>query len=68
MVPVALVVERVISGDILGKPLRRPFGLAVDVRGHVYVSDAGNSRIIKFNTDMDVARSYMYYFAYFSNK
>lgn len=50
--PVALLIEKEISGVILGKPLRRPFGLAVDARGVVYVSDAGNSRVIRFNADL----------------
>jgi hypothetical protein len=55
-VPAALVVEKEISGVILGKPLRRPFGLAVDAGGRVYVSDAGNSRVIKFDPDLKPER------------
>lgn len=29
-----------------GKPFNRPYGIAVDARGVVYVADAGNSRIV----------------------
>ncbi|MFQ6008300.1 MAG: NHL repeat-containing protein [Candidatus Zixiibacteriota bacterium] len=54
--PAALVVEREISGMILGKPLRYPFGLAVDAGGRVYVSDAGNSRVIKFDPNLKPER------------
>ncbi|MBE9479090.1 MAG: hypothetical protein IMY80_03920, partial [Chloroflexi bacterium] len=39
-VPVALLVEQEISGRVLGKSLLRPFGLAIDARGAVYVCDA----------------------------
>ncbi len=51
-VPVALLVEKEISGAVLGKPLSRPFGLAVDTRGVVYVCDAGNNRVLKLNLDL----------------
>ncbi len=51
-VPIALLVEREISGRVLGKPLLRPFGLATDARGAVYVCDAGNNRIVKFHPDL----------------
>ena len=50
--PVALLVEQEISGRVLGKSLLRPFGLATDARGAVYVCDAGNNRIVKFHPDM----------------
>jgi len=50
--PVALLIQKEISGVILGKPLRHPFGLAVDARGVVYVSDAGNNRVIMFDSDL----------------
>ncbi len=50
--PVALLVEREISGQVLGKRLLRPIGLANDARGAVYVCDAGNNRIIKFRPDL----------------
>ncbi|MEW5994149.1 MAG: NHL repeat-containing protein [Candidatus Zixiibacteriota bacterium] len=51
-VPVAIVVERAISGEILGQRLRRPFGLAVDSRGAGYLVDGGNNRILKFAADL----------------
>jgi sugar lactone lactonase YvrE len=52
-VPVAVVVERIIEGEILTKRLKEPVGLAVDFRGVVFVSDAGNHRIIRFNELLD---------------
>jgi sugar lactone lactonase YvrE len=51
-VPVALLVEKEISGQVLGKSVLRPFGLATDSRGAVYVCDAGNNRIVKFYLDL----------------
>jgi len=50
--PIALLVEQEISGRVLGKPLLRPFGLATDARGAIYVCDAGNNRIVKLNPDL----------------
>jgi len=54
-IPVDLLIDMEISGLVFGKPLHRPFGLAVDTRGAVYVCDAGNNRIIKFNSDLTPA-------------
>jgi streptogramin lyase len=49
----ALVIDRIIEGDLLGKPLRYPSGLAVDLRGSVYVTDAGNHRLIKLTSSLE---------------
>lgn len=47
--PLTVLVDTVISGDILGQPLRAPYGAAVDFRGNVYITEAGNHRVIAFN-------------------
>jgi len=47
--PLALVVDTIISGEILGQTLRRPAGLAVDGSGNLIVSDAGNHRVVRFS-------------------
>jgi len=49
--PLMLLSERELSGQILGQRLRQPLGLAVDRRGALYLSDAGNNRIIRFEAD-----------------
>lgn len=43
-----VVVEREISGEILGRRLNAPSGVAVTREGSFYVSDAGNDRIVLF--------------------
>jgi DNA-binding beta-propeller fold protein YncE len=48
--PAALVKEREISGTILGQSLRQPAGVASDAAGNVYLVDAGNNRVIKFDS------------------
>ena len=50
--PLAVFLDKEISGTILGEELREPFGLAVDHRGSLYVTDAGNNRIIRFDPDL----------------
>lgn len=54
--PQALVVERVISGNILGKPLRNPTGLAVGPHGHLFVSDTDNHRVISLDRELTPRR------------
>ncbi len=51
-VPVAVIVERELSGTILGTTLRSPFGVAVDQRGRLYCVDAGNNRVLLFRQDL----------------
>ncbi len=51
-VPVAILVEQVISGEILNLPMSEPYGLAVDFRDILFVTDAGNNRVIRFNADL----------------
>ncbi len=47
--PAALVKDSEISGVILGLALKQPMGVSSDSRGNVYVVDAGNDRVIKFD-------------------
>jgi sugar lactone lactonase YvrE len=47
--PAAIVVDTEIKGTILGKALKRPSGIAADERGNLYLVDAGNNRVIKFD-------------------
>lgn len=50
--PLALLVDSEISGQVLGKSLRRPAGVAVDRFGVLYLIDAGNHRIIRFDNNL----------------
>lgn len=50
--PAMLLVERVISGEIRNRILTKPYGLAVDFRGYVYIVDAGNNRLLRFTAEM----------------
>ena len=51
--PLAVFLDKEISGNILGEELREPFGLAVDHRGSLYVTDAGNNRMISFDPNLN---------------
>jgi DNA-binding beta-propeller fold protein YncE len=51
-IPVALLIERTISGVIGGVPLKTPSAIVTDFRGDSYLCDEGNNRIIKFDTAM----------------
>ncbi len=50
--PLALLVEKEISGTVLGHRLNAPFGLATDFSGDVFVADGGNNRLIRFKPDL----------------
>ena len=50
--PVAIVVEQSVSGQVLGLPLHDPVGLAVDSRRQVYLADSENDRVIVFGDDL----------------
>lgn len=47
--PSAVILDTVIDGDILGEPLSAPYGVAVDFRGSIYITDAGNHRVISLS-------------------
>lgn len=51
-IPAALVKDREISGVVLGLALKEPTGVSSDLRGDVYVVDAGNDRVIKFDPNL----------------
>lgn len=48
----ALVVEKVVEGEVLGETLSHPTDLEVDRRGNVYLVDAGNHRIVRFDSSL----------------
>lgn len=52
-IKIDLVFEKEIRGDILGVSLSKPFGLALDNYGNIFLTDAGNNRIIKFDSSMN---------------
>lgn len=51
--PTGLILTAEISGTVLGFNLQEPSGLALDRRNYLYVSDRGNHRIIKFDSDFN---------------
>jgi len=57
-IPYALIVEKEISGIILGDVLRNPAGLAIDKRGVMYCIDEGNKRVIQFGADLVPVREF----------
>ena len=54
--PLGLNLVKEISGTVLGRNLSQPVGLASDNGGAVYVVDAGNSRLLKFDRDFQPVR------------
>ncbi len=48
-----LIIERVISGAVLGTGLTEPFGLAESRDGSIYVVDRGTNRLIKFSASLE---------------
>lgn len=54
--PLALLPVRQITGTILGHDLSQPRGLTADRFGNIYLVDAGNNRIIRFDTALTAIR------------
>ena len=54
--PEGLIPLQSIEGVVLGKKISEPFGLTSDMAGHVYLVDAGNNRLIRFNEDLKPVR------------
>ena len=50
--PFVVIVDDVISGQVLGNSLNNPTGLAADFNGNIYVVDAGNNRVVRFTADL----------------
>ncbi|MFZ5981613.1 MAG: NHL repeat-containing protein [Candidatus Zixiibacteriota bacterium] len=57
-VPLAMLVEREISGTVLGQSLKTPMGITVDYQGQLYVCDAGNNRLLRFDEKFMPQREY----------
>lgn len=47
--PLALIMQNKVTGEVLGRKISRPFGVASDRMGNLYLVDEGNNRIIKFD-------------------
>ncbi|UCD18009.1 MAG: NHL repeat-containing protein [Candidatus Zixiibacteriota bacterium] len=54
--PLGLIFESVIEGEILYRPLMQPRGLTSDNAGNLYVIDAGNNRLVKFDRKLQAVR------------
>lgn len=55
-VPEGLLFQQSIEGVILGINISEPFGLTSDMGGNVYLVDAGNNRLIRFDRDLQPLR------------
>ena len=55
-IPQQIVFEQEISGRILGLDLKAPSGVAIDDRNQLYVVDAGNHRLLKFDSRLQPIR------------
>ncbi len=51
-VKINLVFEKEIKGSVLGEVLSKPYGLAMNFQGDIFVTDAGNNRILKFDSTL----------------
>lgn len=54
--PTAVLVEHEVSGVVLKQSLLAPIGLDVNRRGDVYVVDAGNNRLVEFDSSLTPIR------------
>lgn len=54
--PTALVLENTIEGTILAQKLSDPFGIASDNAGNIFLVDAGNNRLLRFDSDFQPIR------------
>lgn len=57
-IKINLVFEKEIKGSILGVSLSKPYGLAMDFQGDIFVTDAGNNRIVKFDSALHPIRQF----------
>lgn len=54
--PYAIIYENRIMADVIGQKLSDPIGLASDDAGNLYVVDAGNNRLVKFDRELKPMR------------
>jgi len=54
--PYAIIYDTELSGRIFNVPLSDPAGLTSDNNGNIYLIDAGNSRLIKFDRNLEPVR------------
>ena len=54
--PYAIIYDTELSGRIFNVPLSDPAGLTSDNNGNIYLIDAGNSRLIKFDRSLEPVR------------
>lgn len=54
--PLALMIEAEITGEILGLSLKAPGGLAGGGHGSIFLCDEGNNRVIRFDAEL-IARA-----------
>jgi DNA-binding beta-propeller fold protein YncE len=57
-VPERLVFVKEISGRVLSFDLQHPSGVAVDAGGNLYISDTGNRRLLKLDSQFNPLRDY----------
>jgi len=51
--PTYLLVENVISGELIGERINRPVGLAINSNRDIVVCDQGNHRLIKLDAELN---------------
>ncbi|MEA1980986.1 MAG: NHL repeat-containing protein [candidate division Zixibacteria bacterium] len=48
--PLMLIVKHEISGMYFNQKINRPFSMAIDNNGYIYIVDAGNNRLLKLDS------------------
>jgi len=56
--PIGLRLEREFVDGIFGELLSQPYGIVADNLGNLYVADAGNNRLIKFDSELKPYREF----------
>ena len=49
--PIGLLFKQTIEGIVLGQRLSEPYGITSDMLGNIYLVDAGNDRLLKFDRE-----------------
>jgi len=50
--PLAVIVDTILDGEFFGQRLNAPYGAAVDFRGRLFITDAGNHRLLAFTDSL----------------